>query len=579
MPDDHLPPGFDPLDEYDDWSGSIPMSEPNEQPDDAPVAEGVIPLGHDKGIFYYLSRASGQVVGLTAGAHTKNTLMGLASVPHYWERNPLFTGERGIKWDVAVDWLMSTCRDIGIYDPDRIRGRGAWIDAGRSVLHLGDRLICDGATASLALPDSRHVYQRALRLGTSASGPLPTREAHKLVTICKRLRWERGIDGMLLAGFLAVAPVCGGLAWRPSMWLTGGSGSGKSYIQQNIVRPALAGVALRVQSKTSEAGIRQMLGNDALPVIFDEAESEDEASARRMQGVMDLIRSASSDDGGVIAKGSSNQTGAVSYRIRSSFFLSSINLAIAHQADDSRITVVSLKPPAGNDADDATAFAMLNAEVQATLTPQFAAGLVARSVRLLPVIRANAETFAGAVALKLGTRRAGDQLGALLAGAYSLHSEREITPEAARAWIDRQEWQATDSSHADRDEQRLLMHLTQARVRVSTGNRAPIEITMGRLIAAAWGTEPGISTDEAETELRSRGFRTDAEGVSISNTHPAIRDLLKGQPWAASWQPALMRLPGAVKAAQGKALYFSPGATTKAVWLSRVLFGPQEGTG
>ena len=31
----------------------------------------------------------------------------------------------------------------------------------------------------------------------------------------------------------------------------------------------------------------------------------------------------------------------------------------------------------------------VNAKVQATLTPEYAAGLIARSVRLLPVIRAN----------------------------------------------------------------------------------------------------------------------------------------------------------------------------------------------
>ena len=42
--------------------------------------EGTIPLGHDRGTFYYLSRAAEQVAALTASQHTKQNLMGLASV-------------------------------------------------------------------------------------------------------------------------------------------------------------------------------------------------------------------------------------------------------------------------------------------------------------------------------------------------------------------------------------------------------------------------------------------------------------------------------------------------------------------
>ena len=114
--------------------------------------EGIIPLGHDRGTFYYLSRAAGQVASLTASQHTKQNLMGLASVPTFWEKTRHVTEKGGIQWDGAADDLMCQCRDIGIYDPGKVRGRGTWIDNGRPVLHNGNRLILDGSSLQLMLP-------------------------------------------------------------------------------------------------------------------------------------------------------------------------------------------------------------------------------------------------------------------------------------------------------------------------------------------------------------------------------------------------------------------------------------------
>src|SRR5688572_27534113 len=75
-----------------------------------------------------------------------------------------------------------------------------------------------------------------------------------------------------------------------------------------------------------------------------------------------------------------------------------------------------------------------------TITPEFAAGFVARSVWLMPVILDNAKTFSKAVAVHLGSSRIGDQIGTLLAGAFSQISDKRVSPEAARKWVQEQEW-------------------------------------------------------------------------------------------------------------------------------------------
>ena len=567
-----VPEPFDEGDPGADWTDSAPAYDdtPAEMPEQP--AEGVVPLGYDRGIFYYFSRSAQQVFALKPGEHSRNSLMAIASVAHYWQRTEFKNTKSGnIDWEAATDWLMCQCRAVGIFDQDRLRGRGAWIDAGRSVLHAGNHLIVNGARASLMLSGSRFVYEAAHNLVGEISEPLTTSQAHRLVKLCNKLRWDRGISGTLLAGWIAIASICGGLAWRPSIWVTGPSGAGKTWVYENIIRAGVGRFALQAQSKTSEAGIRQRLGSDARPVLIDEAEREDPEAAKRLQGILDLIRQSASETGGEILKGTQDQRGAKGYRIRSPFCLSSINVGLMHAADEGRVTVLGLRAPDPANAEaDARAFREIQSEALDLLTPEFSAGLLARAVRLLPVVRANAETFAQAVALHLGSRRMGDQLGALLAGAYSLHSEREITEAEATAYVRAQSWEvATAERNAEPDEFRLISCLTQHRVRVTLGS-SPLECTLGRLISAAIGWD-AIDSDKAELELRGRGIRSDPGGIIVSNTHPELARILADTPWAAGWGRTLSRLPGAE--ATGKAVRFNDHHVARAVFIPTSAMG------
>src|SRR6185437_3607071 len=137
-----------------------PVSEPYPDYDLEPVAESdFIPLGHDRGKFYFFTSGSGQVRDFTArDLQSVGCLLELAPLRH-WEMNYPGKGEAGFNVRAAGDTLLRWCYRVGIYDPDRIRGRGAWIDMGKAVLHMGDKLIVDGATTSLMLPGSRHIYE------------------------------------------------------------------------------------------------------------------------------------------------------------------------------------------------------------------------------------------------------------------------------------------------------------------------------------------------------------------------------------------------------------------------------------
>jgi len=300
-----------------------------------------------------------------------------------------------------------------------------------------------------------------------------------------------------------------------------------------------------VQSNSSEAGIRQSLGADSLPVLFDEAEGEDAEAQRNMQRVLALIRQSSSDTGGKIAKGTPSGK-ALQFRVRSCFALSSINAALVQQSDKSRVSVLELSPDHSKfDFDDILA---MEAEV---MTPEFIDGFYARAIALAPVIRKNAHVFAKAAAKALGEQRAGDQIGVLLAGAYSLHSNTEIGYDKAVEWINAQDWTERKAEiQGQNDSEELFSYLLEQRINIKLdGTNGNANIAIGTLIDAVRGDEDieFLSRQSARKHLKKSGFKVadDNSGVFIANYHADIAKMLNNHKHQINWHKILKRYPRA----------------------------------
>jgi putative DNA primase/helicase len=553
--------------------------------------EGVIPLGHDQGIFYYLSLGTGQVHGLTPARHVELELMALADPILFWDRIPMFYkhNHESCDYKKAAAWMMRRCKLRGVFRPERIRGRGAWLDKDRhtgrerAVLHLGESLIVDGVEQrSLKLAGSNFIYTRARSLGQAVAPPLRSSEAAKLLEMCQKLRWEKPSSATLAAGWIAVSIICGVLHWRPAGWITGGSNSGKTTFLRDIVGPILGrgmddGIAVNVQSKTTEAGLRQMLGSDARPVLFDEAEAEQVTDKTRMQGNIDLVRQSSSEGGSEIIKGTQNQSGVKRYKIRSMFLFSSINIILDHQADENRITVLDLYNPGPEEMEaDKERWRLLQDLMAVTVKdPMWCAGFVARAVVMMHVIIRNAETFKRAVIEEMGSSRIGDQLGTLLSGAWSLEHDGEITLDEAKEYLKRKDGEGNLVNDFDcavalntpKDEQRLTSRLMQQRIRMDIGGKF-LERTIGELIEMTSDVNEIASgvAKSTDAELKRHGFKMDGDGVWISNRHKAIAEWLKDTPWSVQWGRSLKRIPGA-KSSDKMTIAFGTYDKTKAVWL------------
>jgi len=483
------------------------------------------------------------VTPISAGTHTnKSHLLSIAPLEWY---EAAFPTKQGVDWTAATNQLMRWSEQQGTFDAARIRGRGAWYDEGRAVLHLGDRLLVDGEDITLTEHRTRYIYERKPALeALRPEGHLDEDDAILLHAVCGMLNWQKPVNATLFAGWLTLAPVCGALPWRPHVWMTGQRGTGKSWVVDNIAAPVLGGSALTVQANSTEAGIRQRLKQDARPVVFDEAEGENQHARQRMQSVLELARQASSDGLAEIAKGTAGGK-ALSFKVRSMFMMGSINVGLAQASDKSRFTVLSLvKAKAGHEGRQQ--FEELERTVNNTLTKEYCAALRARTYRLIPVIRESARIFSKVAAEHIGNQRAGDQIGALLAGAWSLRSSDVVTIEDAREYVTGQDWGMEGDESADSDEVMLIQELLQAQLRFDSQQGHKTR-SVAELVQKITGelNDHEITNDEADTALSRHGFKLSSGDLVISESHQEIRRILKDTPWGGGWGRILERLPGA----------------------------------
>ena len=512
---------------------------PELESEPAPVAQAdKLPfrcLGFDRGSYFYLPTNGGQVLEFTASQHTKLNLLNLAPLG-WW--NEAYKKGTGADWDRAADSLISLCMQQGVYDPDRVRGRGAWYDRGRVIVHLGDRLIVDNKQHQIcAPPPTNYFYEQAKALDGPDDKPLSDELATKIRNIAIGFRWEMPVNAYFLLGWTVLAPVCGALDWRPHAWITGAAGTGKTCILKDFLKPLMGGIYQGATGGTTEAGLRGTLCSDAIPVIFDEFEQNDQRDKQIVQNVLALARIASSE-GGKIYKGTTTG-GANAFEIRSMFCVSSINVALIQKADVDRFCVLALR----KDTIQKQEWTAFEAEIKTTITMEVGRQLISRTIQNIPVIRANAKILARALAITFG-QRYGDQYGTLLAGAWSLSTDggKLLSIEEALEWIKTLDWESNQLDPQEADEVKCLDYILNTMVTVDHKRISIREIFLAARLCSSIGDEP------ADLVLARHGIKYHEGGLAIANTHSILHGLLRDTPWSGgAHKQALQRVKGAAK--------------------------------
>ena len=507
-------------------------------------------LGFNKDQYYYLPRGQKQVICISASAHIERRLLTLAPrswwLEHFEKRSR--NADPSVDWGAACSWLYEMQHGQGVYDPRRVRGRGCWVDDERVVIHLGERVICDGAEVEVGKVKSRFIYEQGAALaGPKLEDPMPVEESRQILKTASLCRWEHPASAAMLAGWVALAPVCGALSWRSHAWIVGGAGSGKSTVLANFVKPLLGEMETSVLGASTEAGLRQHLGSDAIPVLMDEAEQAQARDEERLQAVMELARASSSETGAKTLKGTASGTGQ-EYLIRSMFLLSSITSSLKQGSDKSRFALLQLRNPANDtpaeQVQHAQAWDQLRRDLS-NIDANTGKRLIARTVKRLPVLLREVELFSDACSEYFGSRRAGDQFGALMAGAFSLTSDEEATLETAAAFIGQHHWdEYLEPARDAADHERCLNRILESRVRVSgTESEIPmgelLEIQLNRVLNAE------ITSKRASELMQRSGLKVVDGRLIVSANHSAIAKILEKTPWSNDWRTVLKQVPGA----------------------------------
>lgn len=466
---------------------------------------------------YFYQKKSGQVICLQPAGYKKENLISLAPLT-WWEAS--FPQKKGVDWEAAVDWLCRIQEKEGVYDSKRIRGRGAWFDDGKPVLHLGTSVFVDGQVMKIDEFKSNFIYEKAPPLAVKLQTVLPKDDSSRLIEICRLARWEKPYYGDILAGWMFSGMVCGAMPFRSHLYLIGAAGTGKSWILDNIIKPVMGRMALSVSSKTTEPGIREALGGDILPVIFDEAEAENPKDRVRLQAIFDLARQASSEGADAIYKGGSNGSGGFAYLCRSSFLFASINNSMSKEADMSRTSVIKLKnAPLKKDMEekqkDNARFRELERQVSMTFTPEYCRCLITRAIRMIPTMRKCSKIIANICATEYGSRRIGDQMGMILAGIWCLKNDIDMTEEDARKLIDfcaiRKEKEDTGDEMTQ--EERALNHLFYSEVSYEN-KKYPLSMIVAFL--ACRENMPTLIREGVEKYFTNKGIKVDGDNLVLS---------------------------------------------------------------
>lgn len=487
-----------------------------------PGENGPQPLGYTEQnsyVFFLPSRR--QVIALTAQQLTTPAgLLGIEDQEFWAVRFPKFdkdgtpTGGFSPQW--AADSLMKACRKAGPFSMARVRGRGVWREGDRIIVNLTGEIPTD----------TRNVYVCFDPIELDDFGARP--DAKGILEALKLPNWRNSDDPLLLLGWMFLAPICGVLEWRPHIFVTGARNTGKTTLINGITK-LLSPLAVSLDGQSTEAGIRQTVGPDSLPVILDEFESEGNRS--RLRNVLKLARSASSAES-YVARGTPEGK-ALQFSIRSAFLFAAITPTIVEAADATRIVQLNLD----RHDDDPEVARTFNRAMQKL--EQSAPGWIKETISFAPHVPEAVSTFIGE--MPPGDSRHNKNIATLLAGAFLALEGRTPNKLEAAAWCEK--YFDLIASHADPhkdDDAEDCLNLLLAAIRE--------EYSYGTILATAAQQGTGHNALPVIKDLYNYGIKWVGDGFVVANKHPGLEEVFAKTRWEGNgWGASLLRIEGAVR--------------------------------
>lgn len=495
-----------------------------------------------------------------------------------WQAKRHFNHSRQ-RWEIwdfdqnrAQDDLVSACAAKGIFDPQgRLFGRGAHRRDrdGALIFHLGNRVIVVGVIDKKGKAQStieelqpgfvdRQIYPALPAIPPPAASGSSSEEGERFMKMIDEWSFEQPAAArVLMLGFVGECYLCGAFSWRAHVWLTGETSAGKSTLQK-LIRSILGEFGLFTED-ASEAAVRQVLGDDTLPVLIDEAEADDNPD--RQRAMINLARKSSS--GAKIHRGSADHK-ARDFTAQSAFMFSSILHSPLDPQDRNRIAILAMKAiPENKDelAIDWQYWREAGTRYHMRMIEQWP-----RFERTLTFYKnlIQAEGFQGRWRATFGTLLA---CADMLLYSDSPNSEGMDLAEfgRGRTWVqDLLPLMLRGRLEAESTSDRCIAHLTSFQLPASPGH--PKETVGSWITRAHTRDEDGNPNMEARRKLKEHGLRLvnlHSEGAGklgykeefdparaylaiAYQTNAGVREIFKGEKWyGGGWVQALALVPDA----------------------------------
>lgn len=510
----------------------------------------ITPIGHRDGSYMFFD-IRGQFRELRArelGSKQGLTSLFNGHVDWLWKHfaamdrnNP--EKQTGFNVGASSEYLMRLCDVAGLFgDHIAIRRHGIWRgEAGQPIVNAGDLVI--GADFEQKPP---------MRVGSAwlgASEPMPKPAApcgpeiaRDLIENIKDL-WdfrevgsEIAVMGWVGSAYLGAAP-----QWRPNLFLTGRTGSGKSMLLDLVC----ALMPMRhYTNDTSKAGIEQAVGGRAMPIFVDEA--ADRVDQQGARSLMDIVLSST---GGKGAQGFRGSAGGVVRKIEviGAICMASVAMPSMQPQHRARFTIVeTVQPEAGADHNQEMLALVASAEKVA----------VSLWGRALSAWNRYGEALAG---FREALRQVGrgaremDHLSAVLAGWWILTEDRPLNAidamggvQALAAFL-----RSADEMLDDDTPSEVLMHLMTSIIPLDrSSDRASIASLLERAFRHGKG-DP--DADLAARYLLPFGIKViwssdlldNGDGIWLGHKVGPLKSLFDGSPFDGDrWLIHLKRMHG-----------------------------------
>jgi hypothetical protein len=286
----------------------------------------------DDGQAYFISTED-RLYPMNPMSFTKTKLYNLMPLQTWETMYSEDHGTGGKMWENAISDLIQAVNHSD-FDPDRMRGRGAWREPdGRICYHDGENTV--------GKYDKKRVFLKKSpkKIGIGKKHATPD-ERMGIYVAASRLTFATISDCIRTLSWSVLAPFAGALPWRSAALLTGGSGSGKTTIVNEIIKK-LSMSKVCSGGDTTAAGVRQEVGVDSCSVVVEEAEGDTPKKKQNRDDIFSLMRQSTSDDSPDVWKGTIDGKG-VKFKLSSMFLFVAIDPTINCEADEKRIFRVPL---------------------------------------------------------------------------------------------------------------------------------------------------------------------------------------------------------------------------------------------